>query len=197
MPNRISMTTAGRRQSAAFLRGTLASPGAHLRWSPEPERLSRDELLAPTRLLKRSDREPTEPITTISRRCRLRAGLDRCAVSRRPITPSWRSIADDAAACRLGATIGDPLAISRLDQATCSAAPVDQPAQPLRPDPHTYTSRRRERDRATSDSPTAGAQVGPGCPSRCRADVHADPTLLQRVMENWSRTPALHPPQRL
>jgi signal transduction histidine kinase len=192
MPNRISMTTAGRRQSAAFLRGTPGMPGAHLRWSPQTEQPSRDELLRHNTALvdaQREHRELTELIVhdlkaPLSALC---AGLHWV----RGQLPSDRpelgeAIADaDAAARRLGAMIGDLLAVSRLDQGDL---PLRRQSVSLRSlfdlIAHTYTRRAAEKGIAlTSDLTDAtGAEGNDNAP--VQVEVHADPTLLQRVMEN-------------
>ena len=188
MPNRISLTSAGRRQSAAFLRGTPGMPGAQLRWSPEPELPSRDELLRHNTALQDAQREHRELTELIVHDLKaplsaLRAGLDWVRGQLPLDRPELgEAIADaDAAARRMGAMIGDLLAISRLDQGDL---PLRRQSVSLRSlfdlIAHTYTRRAAEKGIAlTSDFTDAtGAQVDG------QLDVHADPTLLQRVMEN-------------
>jgi signal transduction histidine kinase len=191
MPNRISMTTAGRRQGVAFLRGAPGAPGAHLRWSPDAELPSRDELLRHHAALLDAQREHRELTELIVHDLKaplsaLRAGLDWV---REHLPPRQDELAEaiadaDSAARRLGAMIGDLLAVSRLDQGDL----------PLRRQPislrtlfdliaHTYARRAADKGIAlTSDFNTASgdddAQV------EVQVEVQADPTLLERVMEN-------------
>jgi signal transduction histidine kinase len=189
MPNRISMTTAGRRQSAPFMRGTPGMPGAHLRWSPEVEQPSRDELLRHNTALLDAQREHRELTELIVHDLKaplsaLRAGLDWVRGQLPPEQSELgEAIADaDAAARRLGAMIGDLLAISRLDQGDL----------PLRRQPvslrslfdliaHTYTRRAAEKGVALTSDFTDVASAGN---APVQVEVHADPTLLQRVIEN-------------
>ena len=190
MPNRISMTTAGRRQSAAFLRGTPGMPRAHLRWSPEPEQPSRDELLRHNTALLDAQREHRELTELIVHDLKaplsaLRSGLDWVRGQLPPDQPELgEAIADaDAAARRLGAMIGDLLAVSRLDQGDL---PLRRQSVSLRSlfdlIAHTYTRRAAEKGIALTSDFTDAAGADAHAP--VQVEVHADPTLLQRVMEN-------------
>jgi signal transduction histidine kinase len=189
MPNRISLTTAGRRHGAAFLRGTPGMPGAHLRWPQEAEQPSRDELVRHNTALLDAQREHRELTELIVHDLKaplsaLRAGLDWVRGQLPPERPELgEAIADaDAAARRLGAMIGDLLAVSRLDQGDL---PLRRQSVSLRSlfdlIAHTYTRRAAEKGIAlTSDfTDLAGSDDPQG-----QVDVDADPTLLQRVMEN-------------
>lgn len=191
MPNRISLTTAGRRQSLPYLssgtRGghaTSSAAGADLHWSPDAG-LSRDELLRQHATLLDAQREHRELTELIVHDLKaplsaLRAGLDWV---REHLPPQQDELAEaiadaDAAARRLGAMIGDLLVVSRLDQGDL---PLRRQSISLRSlfdlIAHTYARRAAEKRIAlTSDFTThLGADD---------TEVHADPTLLQRVMEN-------------
>ncbi|HET6146798.1 MAG TPA: HAMP domain-containing sensor histidine kinase [Polyangia bacterium] len=187
MPNRICLSTTGDwRQSVALLRGTPA-PGAHARWSPDTARASRDELLCHHAALLDAQREHRELTELIVHDLKaplsaLRAGLDWVRGHLPPEQDELvEAIADaDAAARRLGAMIGDLLSVSRLDQ---SDLPLRRQSVSLRSlfdlIAHTYTRRAGEkgialRSHLPPDAGDGDAQV----------QVHADPTLLQRVMEN-------------
>ena len=184
MPNRISMTTTGPRQGVAFFneRGT---PGAHVRWWPEAELPSREQLLRHHAALLDAQREQRELTELIVHDLKaplsaLRAGLDWV---RDHLPPQQDELAEaiadaDTAARRLGSMIGDLLSVSRLDQGDL---PLRRQSISLRSlfdlIAHTYARRAAGKGIAlTSD-----------VASHLSADdtqVHADPTLLQRVMEN-------------
>jgi len=190
MPNRISMSTTGdSRQSVAFISSMRATPvlGAHVRRSSDIEQSSRDELLRHHAALLDAQREHRELTELIVHDLKaplsaLRAGLDWVRGQLPPEQGELvEAIADaDAAARRLGAMIGDLLAVSRLDQGDL---PLRRQSVSLRGlfdlVAHAYT--RRAGDKGIALSSDFTRDVGDG---DAQIHVDADPTLLQRVMEN-------------
>jgi signal transduction histidine kinase len=178
------MTTAGRRQGVAFLRGAPGAPGAHLRWSPDAELPSRDELLRHRAALLDAQREHRELTELIVHDLKaplsiVRAGLEWVGGHLRPDQLDVADAVADAyaAADRLSGMIGDMLTVSQLDGGgmALSRRAVDVPVLFERLG-RAYARRAREKSIVLATRPFSD----PAAP----LEVQADPGLLQRVLEN-------------